>query len=337
MTIINELNRSASDSAFEELSKKLKLEGVINKDILDIERPDVTNKILVEMMETPSKLLFTDSGELYFINSEGENTFIEANDDAFDEHAVQVCKVLPDCPFDVECGGIKSAQVEAVAMYKVLVVNNVVQNLYKDDILDIVKTYDFQRKRSINGDLSFTILLKEITESATPVIRVVLTCLNVKLINFKAKNETSYTGIISREDAQNLDGLIKQVSLINYNRNEKAKSSKDKLERLLNEKERMLEIEKLLDSCGDRIQLLYRVYNLTTDVVPTIKDIKIRQSARQIVNELRIQGKILSDEFQKEFQKTLVRRARRQVLREIKEVKYEKFALGEFNDLIPKL
>lgn len=337
MIIIKELNSSFSDKIFKDFSEDLKTANITKGDIDSVEVPTVTNALVEKLLTSPIDLTFNEEGEVYLHDEDMNEVIIDPNENHFENIANKICNILPDCPFDTECGGIKSSQVESIAIYKVLVINTILENSYEGEIRELFNEYDFDRYQSNDGVLTFTKMLKELTESATPIIRMILTCLNAKLTSFKAKNDVSYTGILSEQDAKSLDGLIKQVSSINFSRNENILPNSDKLSRLQNQRGREKDIQDVLSKVGDRIRILYEVYSLTTDVVPTLKDVKIRKKARALVNKLKTEEQLLSDIDYDNFLKSLIRRAKRQVLREIKEKKYHLFNEGKFENLIPKI
>jgi hypothetical protein len=337
MSVISELNSSYTDEVFSKFNKELMAAGITKREIKEITLPSVNNEVLLLLMNEPINLEFNSDGELYLKDSDGSKLYVDPDDNEFDKIADRILAKLPDCPFDVECGGIKSCQIESVSMYKVYVMNSILEREYKEDIEEILKDYDLKNLKSSDGELSFTLLFKDIMENATPVMNLIVTCLNAKLTSFKAKKDVSYTGILSESDTRSLDGLVKQISAINYRRNEFNFTTRDTLKRL--EKRLVFDAEKdsVIKKAGDRMNILYSIYSFTIDVVPSIKGVKIKRKARAIVNKMRLDEKILTDDDYDVFLKSLIRRAKRQVLREIKEDKYKLFSQGMFEGLIPKV
>jgi len=63
---------------------------------------------------------------------------------------------ISDCPFDIQCGGVKSMQQEAVALWKVILVNKVAGGVYDSKINSVINGgYDFARLKDTDGSMAF--------------------------------------------------------------------------------------------------------------------------------------------------------------------------------------
>jgi hypothetical protein len=326
----------ATLKSFDESLKDLNISG---KDAKKFETPILDPETLIKLMEKPSAFTFNDDGELLFV-VDGENSLVNVNpmSESYIKTTTKISSMIPDCPFDTECGGIKEMQIEAMSIYKVLVVNAMLQNSYRSEIDEILESYDYENLRASNlGDRAFTLLLRKIQESSRRVTKFVIQCLNLKFEAFKAKKDSTYNGIVSVADATSLESLIRSVSVIDYNCNEELKNAKTKRERLnlIDKKEK--ERRKIIKDSGDRTALLYAIYSLNTEQIPELIHRKIQKLSREVIFKLQTDGTITDFEVAKDFEKKLVRRGLRQHLREMKISRYIKFSNGVYEGLIPAL
>jgi hypothetical protein len=71
---------------------------------------DITT--LKKLMIIPCKLSLNDLGELCAVRDDGEIVILDPKGNNLPE----LTSLIPQCPFDVQCGGVRSRQQEAYAI-----------------------------------------------------------------------------------------------------------------------------------------------------------------------------------------------------------------------------
>lgn len=306
---------------------------------LDEVEPVINLSLIRDFMQQPVSFSFNSEGELSFVDEKGEVIIIDPlyRNVNYEKTMDAILGALPDCNFDTDCGGNRSMQEETAAIYKVLVFNKIMDNLYSDEIELILQEYDFQRMKNAKGEQAFTILLGEMQKESTPVTKIILQSLTSKLSVFKAKKDYSYNGIVSEADALELAILIRLIGDENYKTNQLLAKEPDRFARLkiLNKSQEV--INQIIRKESDKIQLLYMVYKMDTNFVPSLVQRKIRISAKKFIEKL-IEDKTVTDvNVANSLRISLIKRAKRRILIDIKREKYIKFSKGEYENLIPKI
>jgi len=107
MDINNEVNKTIND--FDLALRKAKIINEIIK--LDESMVcDITT--LKKLMIIPCKLSLNDLGELCAVRDDGEIVILDPKGNNLPE----LTSLIPQCPFDVQCGGVRSRQQEAYAI-----------------------------------------------------------------------------------------------------------------------------------------------------------------------------------------------------------------------------
>lgn len=71
---------------------------------------------------------------------------------------------------------------EAIAIYKVLLINKITENLYKKEITEILNSdYNFDELKSKNGEMPFFELLSTMMEDKNSIVALVLNATNYRL------------------------------------------------------------------------------------------------------------------------------------------------------------
>lgn len=245
--------RGLSDKAFEALTRNAEIDGDLLLN-LEAEFDDKMDpKLLENLMARPSEIKTDNLGkEFYVVNqSYGEKIIldpllIEKTREFQEENIV---KVLPDCNFDISCGGIQRKQREAMAAYKSIVVSVFLNEKYHNLIKETIQNYDFKNYKTNDPNvLDFTNILKRIQEDAGVMTKLIISCTSIKLMYFKEKNEAIYLEIISEKDATTLDSIIREVSVLEYRCNKVVESLTERVDRLFEIKKKDKEIESLLKS-----------------------------------------------------------------------------------------
>jgi hypothetical protein len=319
--------------------KKNKLSDVLN----------CSDEIAKRLLTQPSPFLFDDLDQVYIeVEVEGTNSkeiiylISDSTDPSYDHMCEEIGKNLPEVPYDVECGGYPSRQAEAAALYKISVINSLQEGQYKEEILEILKDYDFSRWMSSDGSYKFIDLLQKIQEEADSVSRVVLMCANIKLIADRVKKDTSYKAYLKEEDAEKLRMLSEEDARINFMFNKKYESASTSKEKILIGEELAEARRKMLskDYVTNEISILFNIHNLNQNAIPGRAKRIIRNEANIYVSKLSDEGIIKNKELASEFKKKLISRAQRLFLSRMKEIRYklwsERKSDTDLNSLIPK-
>ena len=176
--------------------------NIINS-INDIDNMPMSEDVMREIINAPSELTLNDRGELVCSTKEGIIVLDPAVNKIDD-----VIERIPECPFDIECGGRRSMQQEAVAIYKVILVNSLTKGMFGDDIKNIVEEYNFELLKDSKGGMPFFSLLQSIIEDKNSAIEFILTAANIKLTESKEKKDVSYTGIVDIKKFKFFDKIL---------------------------------------------------------------------------------------------------------------------------------
>ena len=163
-----------------------------------------------------------------------------------------------------------------------------------------------------------------------------LSSINIKLSDQVEKKGTPYLGIVTEDESTELDSLRREVSVIDYDRAMAVKKAETKLSRL----EIMVKFDKkkrdVLEKESLEVKLLYKIYELDSNIVLFQKVIKIKQIANEAIRKLVDKG-IIETEAVSRIRKNLIRRGKKQYVSQFKKEAFKKFALGERGNLIPKV
>lgn len=306
-----------------------------------------TDEIVEELFSRPSEFFFDDNDQIFvkvFDKELNEERIVylssDLSDPSFQVSCEAISQILPDIPYDLECGGFASRQSEAASLYKLCILNSLQEGCYSLAIKKILAGYDFSRWTAGDNQYAFTNLLERVKEDADPISRVVLSLLNKKLIADRVKKDTSYKGILKEEDAEKLRLLSVEAARLNFEYNKKYEGSSSNKEKILIGEQFANARTKMLSNCSDDIIILFKIFDLNQNAIPARAKRIIRNSASEFINDL-VLSKILKDEESSaEFKKKLVQRAQRLYLSRMKEIRYKLWNNRTINtdlsELLPK-
>jgi hypothetical protein len=267
--------------------------------------------------------------------------YIDNNVDVadYEELCEKIVEHLPEITFDTHFDGVKSKQSEAAALYKVMVVNNLCENDYVNEIKVLLENYDYINMRDSTGELGFMLLLKKIQEEAGRITKTVLMCSSQKLLkNSLKKRDTSFEMYLLPEHIEWLRRVSERSSELCITFNERFKSCKNPLEKATVgdqlEKQQQALLEEFADD--EAKTLLFKIFNLNLNCVPERKTRQIRAQASTFVSELMDEGVIIEYDEILMFKKKLIKRAQRLYLSRMKVQRYKLWSEGKFKDLLPK-
>jgi hypothetical protein len=326
-------------------------EGIISKIIkpeVGVMKDDMSPEITHTFIERPDwNYTWEDSGELtvtVITKDENDNEIeeivvVDPNFDDINELEKRISSTLPEPPFSIDCGGFKTKQIEAKAFYVLCVLNKFRSDSFKEEIQDILKDYDFANMRSNTGKMVFKELLEEKMLENTKVLDLVVAACYLKLTAAEVKKDSELRDVLEQEDVEAYDALralIKTDKEVGEINDKIKREGIKKWEKLKLIDERNIAISNIVSKRNDRLQMIYKVFNQSTDKVPQpIKD-KILKKCKECVAQLKEEFTNLDVYEASNLLSKLKRRAMREQLRQIKASQLMKIKGKDYDNLFPK-
>jgi len=169
-------------SADDKIVADLKANGVLLEDLGLNDGLEISEDLIKNFMEKPVDFFINNAGELN-IKVDGEEIILDSKVKIkvkIAENESTLTAGFPEMPWDINCGGFKRKHKEVSVAYKVIILNYVLNNEYKEDINSILETYDFESLRSKEAnDNAFFNLLKIIEQNAVSVTKFILSCCSI--------------------------------------------------------------------------------------------------------------------------------------------------------------
>lgn len=300
----------------------IKVSKIIDEnDVCDLLNKDILIKLMVKpqlLTVEDDNLIVTVDGEKYKI-SIGTNIVKGRN---------KLSLVLPDITFDVDQDGNVARQVEAESIYKCTVVSSIFDDLYKEEIDEILSTYDFDSMSNASENYPFSRLRSEIEEEASYVMKMVLSACTIKLSNYASKNTSKILSLLTVEERSQVEALVISTKSILFKAQVEIDAEQDPLER----KVKIYAKDKLINETIENSEIgkVFRIINLSSEAIPTKARIKISREAKKFSNEVVLQKDNLNEGEHKILKQYLFSRFRRrgwkQFVAELKETEYIKYS-----------
>jgi hypothetical protein len=318
----------------EELIEDKTLKGIIKDGT--IEGPTISKEILEQFLEKPTPFRFNENGELFFEDNKGGQFIVDPGSSNISELTDEIIQKLPEIGFDIDRNGVKTQQIEAEAIYKCCIINSMLEDEYSNDIKGIIINYNWSTLQTSTGSLGFKNLLSKIQAESSNSVRLIISCINTKIILNTEKNEPIFSTYVNVTAVSELKTLIKRIKVKTADLNSAIEATNDKIERLTLIRKRESISDRLINE-ADKTGLLYKVTKLTTESVPILLKGKIRRKASKEVQKLISSGYIEDREYARIFESKLIRRASKVALNSLKIRKYKDFEDGKYEGLIPKM
>lgn len=119
---------------------------------------------------------------------------------------------LPEVSFDVSQNAGRERQKETEAAYKLVVINNVLNDVLTQTL---AKVFDFEEMTLKDGAIGETFVkyLERVQVNLTPELRIILTACNYKLSNCKTKKEQQLDRNLLRQEDIELRDLKVRVAI----------------------------------------------------------------------------------------------------------------------------
>jgi hypothetical protein len=330
----SELESDSIKEFMERLNASDNFKGKLDTSVTEL--PAVTKDIIENFMKKPTELKFNAVGEVYYVNSLEETVIVDPGSEMLPDIQNYIKELIPVCPFDLERNGISSQQIEVEALYKVLLINTILEGAYSVRIKAILEDYDFVKVRGNEGTLEFKELLKDICERSNTVMRLLISCINDKLTSNVSKNEAEHVKHVSETATTAFKILRNKLKSQTAPLNEQIEKEKNKIKRLQLIKLRDEIVDKLVCE-DDDIRILYLISTLTTDSLPILTVNALRDEAEAESKRLQKEKIIIDARVARDFEVKLKRRALKALNAHRKVGLYKRYALGEREILIPKL
>lgn len=186
---------------------------------------------------------------------------------------------LPAISFDIDQSGDVRKAEEACALYTTMIVAHVLEeDIYRDEVNVIAKTYDFKEMKSKSSVASFSNLLDSWKNENSVIINIIVSACNYKLSASKKSIDNFLKDGLSDSEVAGLRDLDLTIRAVNQEYNDGKLSQKEivkltKIERLklIDEKDTII-ASKIAQS---KFGTLYRIFHLTTEYITPVKKKKL--------------------------------------------------------------
>jgi hypothetical protein len=343
---MSSLNKYDANRIADEFVEQCIRDGVIQKIIdpeVGITNDDINPQISSSFLERPDlKYTWEESGELtVFTEVDGVKTQIVVDPAADNMKTLEtyITDSLPDPPFSIDCGGVKTKQIEAKAFYVLCVLNKFRSDSFKTEIKSILESYDFKNMRSNDGTMKFKALLEDKMLENTKVLDLVVACCYLKLTAAEVKKDSALRDVLESSDVQAYDALkalIKSNTKITDLNKEIERNDIKKWERNRLIDERSAAIDSIVKSNDDRLVNIYAVFNQSTDKISQPLKDKILAKSKERISELKTEYGNLDDYEADLLLSKIKRRAMREQLRQIQARQLQRIKNNDWDNLIPK-
>lgn len=295
--------------------QKLQEENIIKEFEVDIELERLTNDTILELSEQSMSIELDDkTSNVYIKDVEGKRIINITEEVAFTDKRT-IAETLPDVRIDVVQAGIKEKAIEAESIYKMVVINNLYSHKFNKEIGLLLDSYNFERMESERG--TFKQLLEKIQINSTPVLRLIISACNIKLIEFKTKKEAKL--YMSLSDLENQELLDLKVKILAWTTQRQAKfdASASPGEQLIYREKTEEEVEVIKRK--SKVATIYKILNLTIEDMKDPERMDIYLYAERLAHDIklheRLEGRM---SLVNDIERKLRRRGVREYLTEVK-------------------
>lgn len=312
----------------------MKEEGLINSYDGSTKMPKLTKQAIIELANRESMIrLDEDGNKLYYhvetLDESGKpsitRVYIDSSNES-PENKKDISLSLPEVTYDVMGDGSIESTLELKAIYTVLSVNRVFNNVYFNRIKEVIYAYDCEKLEQ--NDKTFRGLLEGIIEDAPREVNLVVAACRRKLNDIIIKKDMVLDQLIPQKEGSELRSIKLKIALHESVYRDRISQAEDKVEKLRLERERDVKKKEMISESS--VETLYYIKTLNSDKIP----IAARQRLNEFVREFTMMVKIkegLSDEtdIYRKFVRQVRRRAYREFLAEMRLSLYEAYTNGE--------
>lgn len=275
-------NTDTFEKFYKNVQEALLKSNLIKKiDVTILRDSDIDYDIFKKFLETPRKIFIDeDSSRLYIEDESGDKIFAPEAELGVDYSSLWMEQYLPYPSFSIEQGGNVRRSIEAEAIYNVVVVNIVFDNIFSPQIDEILSSgYNFDTLSSSGGN-NFTNLLTDIQDLQALDINCVLSACKRKLTSIKKIYEKSFERLLTQEDCTKLEDIDLLRREVNIEFGKSGRGTKDfggltRIEVLKIIEDRDNRLNKILKDFGN-FGKLWRIKHLSSEHIPVVAKVKIR-------------------------------------------------------------
>jgi hypothetical protein len=334
-----------SEDILKNIRKTLETKGVtLDHDNFD-DFDTLSNDLLIKLMDQPVDYIIKDNGELS-VTVDSEEFILDPKRENAKDIASQEKKLinsLPEFNVDLYFNGMKRKQQEATAAYKLIAVSAALGGHYDEGITGIMKDYDYENLRPLEtGGITFNEYLKIVEQDANSVIKFLLACCSIMFVSKKQTTEKPFIGILADEDAEWLRKIDETITLRESDVSKLLEIEPSRFERLrlINEKNKFIDKYIKEETINDlRKDVLFKIMRLTSDSLPSLDKIKVKEAVRYELGILMNEKKILDGDTYDKLFKKISRRAIRQAVRTMQKAKYLQImdVNADLSKILPKI
>lgn len=331
---VTKVNFDVSSTYVKPLLQKMKDENLIADYDESITLDDLTDADIVNLAEIALPIGVDEENDMIYYEipdgeTETKRVYIEANADESVMKA-QISFLLPEPQFDTSGRGDIEKSKELCAIYKVLTVNNILNDVYAYRVITLLKSYDVHALQK--NERNFSMLLKEITEDAPADVNIILAACNRKLGEQRIKKSMKLSqALTDRENQEQLQLNIKISTLrAKYDVLISREESRAQKEILREELDRLIR-EEVDKSPGSA---LYRIQKLSTKHIKPKIYSQIAEITYRYADMIRIkEGLHDKPALFANLKRQIKRRAFREYLAERRLIMYEDLRKGKESSL----
>lgn len=306
----------------------------------DVERP-LNKDLSIKLMEQPDlPFKWAENGELTITFGEDGDVVIDPNAPSEVDLENRITEVLPLPSFSIDCGGVKSRQIESKAFYVVCILNKFRGGDVTDKIKYILEDYNFKTMNNSEGDMVFKPFLEELMLENNKILDLIVAACYLKLTASEVKKDLVLRQMLIKEDASALEALEKRISNDSTIKGLNATIARSDIKKWQRQQAidlRVEEIQKILAQQSERLMLIYNVMKQTTDKVPIMTKLAINAKAKEKISNLQDEGKIIDAYEANLLLSKIKRRAMKEHLRQLKASQLIRVSKNDFDGLIPKM
>lgn len=268
---------------------KLKESGLIDR-FLSTDFEETPNLILINKLFTEPVEIFHDEGGIFYYDENGDKLYCPIMKTSVSEQGEWISDKIPSVNFDIEQGGNVRKADEAEALFCCIVVSQILkEDIFKNEVLEIAKTYDFENMINMNDEsITFRSLLNDWQNLQSVIINILISACRYKIFDFKKDVEKYLKDGVPEKEIAELRDLQAKIRSINFKFSEgelsptniKSLSKIRKLE-IINKRDDEISAEIAKSKSG----VLFKILNLSSEYISPIKKKKISLWVRAEVDK----------------------------------------------------
>lgn len=325
--------------ALEFLNTDFKIpDDVLPKDVTRLE----SDKI-IEAINMGLDLSYDEDEDiLYYTDTNGDKIICPDLSEGLSVSANWLSDYLPPVTFDIDQGGNTRKSLEVESIYKLICLCHCISS-FSEEFKSNLEKYDFDimANREGTGGITMNAFVQNLQNLNSTRISSIFLSASIRIANYREKNESYYTGLLSPEEISALEMLRRSIKAIisKYERshglNPLEMKSMSKLTKLTKIEERDRAIEAEINKSS--IKTIYRITKLSSERIPVIRKSKVYlkadEAATAYVEKKGLNG-IAAIDAKKKVKEVVIKESFRAI---VKTIRYDEIALYKSNPQTYKL